>query len=56
MVPDLKEDSLISGRKTAEAGYVLLLTPDELIIPLAPHSVVVANATLLPTFCNPPRN
>ena len=32
MVPDLVEDSLISGPNFAEAGYVTLLTPDELLI------------------------
>ena len=32
MVPDLVEDSLISGPKFAEAGYVTLLTPKELLI------------------------
>ena len=32
MVPDLAEDSLISGPKFAEAGYVTLLTPKELLI------------------------
>ena len=32
IVPDLVEDSLISGPKFAEAGYVTLLTPKELLI------------------------
>ena len=32
MVPDLVEDSLISGPKFAEAGYVTLRTPKELLI------------------------
>ena len=32
MVPDLKHNSLISGAKFAEANYVTVLTPDELLI------------------------
>ena len=32
LVPNLKEDSLISGPTFAEAGYVSLLTPEELMI------------------------
>ena len=32
IVPDLAEDSLISGPKFAEAGYLTLLTPKELLI------------------------
>ena len=31
-MPDLAQDSLISGPKFAEAGYVTLLTPKELLI------------------------
>ena len=32
IVPDLTEDSLISGPKFTEAGYVTLLTPEELLV------------------------
>ena len=32
IVPDLAQDSLISGPKFAEAGYVKLLTPEELLV------------------------
>ena len=32
IVPDLAQDSLIRGPKFAEAGYVTLLTPKELLI------------------------
>ena len=32
IVPELAQDSLISGPKFAEAGYVTLLTPKELLI------------------------
>ena len=31
-MPDLAQDSLISGPEFAEAGYATLLTPEELLI------------------------